>query len=148
MQGWNIKDVAGGLVIGGFGLAFLIGSFQYEFGEISRIGPGVFPMLVGLVAVVLGAMIVKSAYGKPERLPRVPIRALVAVLAAILGFAGSIQWLGVIPAVAIAVPVASLGDRTVRPLSTIMLTTILALGIWLIFSVALGLPIQAFKRPF
>ena len=71
MQGWNVKDVAGGLLIGGFGLAFLIGSFQYEFGRVGQIGPGVFPMLVGLVSVVLGAMIVRSAYGKSGKAAQV-----------------------------------------------------------------------------
>ena len=55
------KDFFAGLMFTITGAAFAIGATNYTIGEGARMGPGYFPLLLGIVLAVLGAIIVLQA---------------------------------------------------------------------------------------
>jgi hypothetical protein len=55
------KDFFAGLMFTITGAGFAIGATNYTIGEGARMGPGYFPLLLGIVLAVLGAIIVLQA---------------------------------------------------------------------------------------
>ena len=51
------KDFFGGLLYVVIGGGFAIGSTNYTIGDSARMGPGYFPLLVGILLAILGAVI-------------------------------------------------------------------------------------------
>ncbi len=51
------KDFYSGLMFGAVGVAFAVGASTYNVGTGARMGPGYFPLLLGVLLAVLGAVI-------------------------------------------------------------------------------------------
>ena len=51
------KDFVSGLMFMGIGLAFAWGATKYSLGTGARMGPGYFPLLLGVMMAILGAVI-------------------------------------------------------------------------------------------
>lgn len=81
-------------------------------------------------------------------LPRVAWRAMLAVLAAIGCFALLLRLVGLLPAIAVTVAVASLGDRAVRLHEVALVGLGAVVGAWAIFHVGLGLTVPILRWPF
>jgi hypothetical protein len=136
------KDVWAGLIFVALGAAFVGLALQYRLGDLHRIGPGLFPTLVGSLLVGLGLIVAGRALVLAgAAIERVQARPLLVSLVAIVLFALALQWLGVVAAIAVLVLVGAYASRDVR------LWQVLALAAFLIgFSVAifvwlLGLPL-------
>ncbi|MEJ0011190.1 MAG: tripartite tricarboxylate transporter TctB family protein [Bauldia sp.] len=141
----DIKDIGAGLAISLFGLFFFLNSFRYGFGTSSRIGPGLFPLLVSALAILVGVIIIVPAFNRAGGpLPKVEWRAIAAVLAGVAAFAAGISYLGFVPAVFLCVCLCALGGKTIRPVQTVVLASLTTLAFWLLFVVGLELQIPAF----
>ena len=57
------KDFFSGLLFGIVGGAFAWGATAYEIGPAAQMGPGYFPLVLGLVLVLLGAVITVGSIG-------------------------------------------------------------------------------------
>lgn len=55
------KDFFSGLMFMGVGAAFAIGATNYSLGSGARMGPGYFPLVLGVILVILGAIITFKA---------------------------------------------------------------------------------------
>ena len=55
------KDFFSGLMFMGIGIAFAVGATAYDIGEAARMGPGYFPLWLGILMAVLGAIITFKA---------------------------------------------------------------------------------------
>ena len=51
----NKKNVAAGLLFAAIGLATIVGASDYPLGTMRSIGPGYFPIMIGIVLALLGA---------------------------------------------------------------------------------------------
>ena len=51
------RDFASGIMFLAVGLAFAIGATTYSFGTSARPGPGYFPLLLGIILCILGAIV-------------------------------------------------------------------------------------------
>jgi hypothetical protein len=136
------KDFWAGLIFVALGAAFVGLALQYRLGDLHRIGPGLFPTLVGSLLVGLGLIVTGRALVLAgPAIERVQARPLLVSLVAIVLFALALQWLGVVAAIAVLVLVGAYASRDVR------IWQVLALAAFLIgFSVAifvwlLGLPL-------
>ena len=98
--GRALKDVLAGGIFIVLGLGFAIGSLTTEIGTPLRMGPGYFPLILGGILVVLGALIVGKGFiaGEGEAIGAVDWRALVFISAALLFFGLTIRGIGVIGA--------------------------------------------------
>ncbi len=136
------KDFWAGLIFVAIGGGFVLLAQEYRLGDMHRMGPALFPTLVGALLAALGAFIALRAFaldGPP--VPRFEARPILVSLLAIVLFAIALQWVGLVAAVAVLVLIGVNAARDVR------LLDVLALAAWMIvFSVAvfvwlLGLPL-------
>jgi hypothetical protein len=142
------RDIVGGLAVTALGVTFLIGALGLDLGTTHRMGPGYFPLVVAVTAIVIGllnAVLGSSPTGVPPE--SVAWQPLVGVLAAIAAFATIVGPFGLVPAVVTAVLLSSLGDRSSRVPGALVLALVAALGAWLTFRVGLDFPLPAFRLP-
>lgn len=140
-----VELVAGGLLIaiGLWYAAYALG--EYSYGSARRMGPGYFPTWVGFLMAGLGAGIALLGLARRGDVPRVPLRPLVAISAAGLAFAATVETFGLVPAVFCLVLIGTLAESPYRPLRTVILAACLsAIGVGL-FSWGLGIPLTPFR---
>jgi hypothetical protein len=138
-----IKDVLAGVTFIGFGVAFAIGATTYPIGSAARMGPGLFPLLVGGLLAVLGAIIViKPALeqdGDTGPLTAPAWRGAALALGAIIVFGLTVRGLGLLPAIFLTALLASLASRLTSPLMALGMAVGLTVLSYLIFVVGLQL---------
>jgi hypothetical protein len=147
------KDFFAGLLFLLIGIAFAWGATTYNVGTGARMGPGYFPLMLGIVLAVLGAIeIVKAlVIGKPggEPVGSWAWRPIVYVLGANLAFGVllgglpsiKVPAMGMILAIYALTIIASLAGEKFKLKDVLVLATILAVGSYLAFIVLLKLQI-------
>lgn len=141
----NAKDFYAGLLFCAAGGAFAWGAFDYDIGRSARMGPGYFPLLLGLMLAALGTLMMWRAQGqKPQegqRLPALAWRPLLAISAANVLFGltlvGVPRWhlppLGLMPGIVLLTLVASLAGSPVRRRESLALALLLAVLSYVVF---------------
>jgi hypothetical protein len=83
----NGKDFWAGMMFVGFGLAFMIVAQDYSMGTAVRMGPAYFPVVLGGILAVLGAVILFNGFVSKQEHPwrAFPFRAWYFVAGLILG---------------------------------------------------------------
>ena len=124
-----------------FGLAFAVLSTGYEVGSPVRMGPGYFPLVLGIILVGLGGLVAVRGvlFGDGEAIGVVPWRAIVLLLTAVIVFALTVRGLGLVPSTLIAVLLAALASRRATPVSVVLVSVGLTVLCVLVFVVALSL---------
>jgi hypothetical protein len=135
------------LAIGGLAFAWYSAE-SYQLGTMRRMGPGMFPLGLGLLLAGLGAAIFVWAPERSLRRPDFDARIAAKVILSIVAFGLLVGSFGLIPAIIATVFIASLAERPFRPLSTVLLAGFLCVLAWLIFKVGLGLPLAMLDWPF
>jgi hypothetical protein len=139
----SASDVLAGAIFVLIGGAFAVGSLGYELGSPLRMGPGYFPLLVGVVLAALGlAIVVKGLIaGEVRSFGPVPWRAITAIVAAVLFFGLTVERLGFVPTAAVTALLTTLASTRVRPLTAVAVAAGLTVASTLIFVVGLQLRI-------
>ena len=124
-----------------FGLAFAVLSTGYEVGSPVRMGPGYFPLVLGIILVGLGGLVAVRGvlFGEGEAIGVVPWRAIVLLLTAIIIFGVTVRGLGLVPSTLIAVLLSALASRRATLMSVVLVTLGLTALCVLVFVVALNL---------
>jgi len=136
------KDFWAGLIFVAIGAAFILLASQYRIGTMHRMGPAMFPILVGALLAVLGAVIALRAFVRDgEGVPRFYARPIGISLLAIVLFGAALQWLGLVAAVAALVLVGAYAARDVRSLENVALAAVMILFSVAVFVWLLGLPL-------
>lgn len=107
----DYHDIIGGLVMMGFGLFAAVHARQYEFGELTRMGAGFFPVVLGSVLAVIGLLIAVPAMFRKGSPVHVEWKTFAFIMASIVVFALFLKTLGIILATALSVTVSSMADR-------------------------------------
>lgn len=130
------------------GVVMLAVAWDYPVGRLTQMGPGFIPRIIGLLICALAVCIIAIDVTSPQeaRDARMHWRGLIFVSAAILVFAGLVDVAGLVPSMFLAVALSMFADDAVRPLSVLLYASLATLGGWLLFLVALELPIPAFWR--
>jgi len=141
------EDVIAGLVTICVGIFILTEAFDYRLGTLTRMGPGYFPMLLGVIMCLLGGVLLlfsqPSAPSEPGA-EGASTRGVILVTVAFLAFALLIERAGMVPSVTVAVFLSALSNRTTSLVTAGVLALGTAFACWLIFSLLLGLQIKAF----
>ncbi len=149
MYSRDYRDLAGGMILTILGMAFsLYALLNLEMGTIRQMGPGLFPAALGVAMAVLGAMIAVPAAFRQGSAIVVKLWSPFITLVGIAAFAILIRPFGMIPAILAVVGLTSLADPKAHPLQLALLGGLLCVAAWLIFSVALHLPIPILRWPF
>lgn len=145
------RDFYAGAMFCAFGIAFAWGATSYTVGSAARMGPGYFPLIVGVLIAILGSLIVLQSLrsGPPDGDPigKIAWRPLVFVIGANLVFgvllAGlpslGIPAMGLIIAIYALTFIASLAGDQFNAKSVAILATVLAIGSYVAFELALKL---------
>jgi Tripartite tricarboxylate transporter TctB family len=147
------KDFFAGLLFLVVGIAFALGARTYNVGTGARMGPGYFPLMLGVVLAILGAVeIVKALIiGKNggDKIGKWAWRPIIFVLGANLAFGVllgglpkfKVPAMGLILGIYALVIIASLAGERFKIKDVLILATILAIGSYLAFIVLLKLQI-------
>jgi hypothetical protein len=145
------KDFFSGLMFTVVGAAFALGATTYTVGNGARMGPGYFPLMLGILLAILGSVIlfeslvVETADG--EKIGKWAFRPLVFIILANLLFGVMIGGLpslkvpamGMIAGIYALTIIASMADGHFKLKEVLILATILSIGSYLAFVVLLKL---------
>jgi hypothetical protein len=149
------RDFYTGLIYMGAGVAFAWGATAYNVGNAARMGPGYFPMMLGILLAILGVVImfksmaVETADG--EKIGSWAWKPLFFIIAAnlvfgvLMGGLPSIKLsaMGMMAAIYVLTFIASLAGEEYRWKEILILATVLAVMSYLAFIVLLKLQLQA-----
>jgi hypothetical protein len=145
------KDFFSGLMFMGVGVAFAWGATTYTVGSGARMGPGYFPLMLGILMAVLGGIITFKALvtetiggdkiGKWAWKPLFFIIMSNLLFGALLGGLPSIGLppFGLIAAIYVLVVVSAMAGDQFKLVPVLGLATILAIGSYLAFIMLLKL---------
>lgn len=145
------KDFFSGVMFMGLGAAFAWGATTYNIGTGARMGPGYFPLMLGVLLALIGAAITFTALvveaeggGKIGKIAWKPLFYVISsnvafgiLLAGIPAF--KIPAMGLIVAIYALVFIASMAEAGWKFKTTLILATVLAVGSYIAFVVALKL---------
>jgi hypothetical protein len=147
------KDFFSGLMFMSVGTAFAWGATTYNVGEGARMGPGYFPLMLGILMALIGAVILfKSLVVEVEggeKIGKWAWRPLFFVLGANLAFGVllgglpsiGIPAMGLIAAIYALTIIASMADGKFHTRDILILATVLAVGSYIAFILVLKLQI-------
>jgi hypothetical protein len=148
------KDFFSGLMFLAIGVAFAWGATTYTIGEGARMGPGYFPLMLGILLAALGgfiifeSLVVETEDGEPiGKFAWKPLGFIIGanlLFGILLGGLPSIGLpaMGMILAIYGLTFVASLAGDEFKLKEVVILATILAIGSYLAFIVMLKLQFQ------
>lgn len=138
----DYHDLLGGGALMLFGLAVAgHAAGALDFGTLRQMGPGFFPVVLGLLLAALGLLIAVPAWRRHGEVARIDIPEAGAVLGAILVFALLMNSAGLIIATALSVLIASLPAPRRGVVWRLVLAAVVTLATWAIFSAGLGMTI-------
>jgi hypothetical protein len=139
----SFPDVLAGGIFVLIGGAFVVGSLSYELGTPLRMGPGYFPLLVGVILAALGLAIIGKGLiaGEVVSFGVIPWRAVGVIVVAAVFFGYSVRGLGFVPTSAVTALLTTLASRKVRLLTALAVAAGLTVASTLIFVVGLQLRI-------
>ena len=139
----DLQDIIGGLAMLAIGAFAALYAYQnLEFGTLSRMGPGFFPLVLGSVLAVLGLLIALPAFFRPGAGPlEIDFKALFFVTLALLSFAFLLRPLGILITSVLMVLVSTLPlPRATASWKTRILTGLgVAVVTWVVFILGLGM---------
>ncbi len=149
------KDLFSGLLFTAVGVAFAWGATSYTIGTGARMGPGYFPLMLGVLMAILGAVITFKALvvetEDGEKIGSCAWKPLFFVIAANLVFgvllgglpSFGLPAMGMIAAIYALTFVASLASDEFKFKEVLILATVLAVASYLGFIVLLKLQFPA-----
>ncbi len=154
------KDVFAGLLFAAIGLTTVIVASEYPLGTMRSIGPGYFPIMIGVLLALLGAGVVYqgvsfSAAGDPagehtaasaEEDDGIAVRPLIMITLAVVAVGRTLRPRGLAVATVTLVTLASLAGREFRLLNIVLLSVGLIALSWITFIYLLGLPMTLWPR--
>ncbi len=139
----DYRDIIAGSALLALGLGAAIhAGVNMPVGSARHMGPGWFPLMLGLLLAGLGAFIALPAFFRGGTLDRFDLRQFLAVCGATLAFALAIRPLGLVPAIVLLTAIAVTAERKLGPLQAALLASAMSVGAVLIFIYGLGMPIR------
>ena len=141
------RALSGGVLLA-VGLLMLVIAWSYPVGTLTQMGPGFIPRVVGVLICALSVAMIVVDIRAPQidRDGGTHWRGLIFVSAAITIFAVLVDVAGLVPSMFLAVFVSMFADDQARFPTALIYTCVATLAGWLLFLVALELPIPAFWR--
>lgn len=138
------KNILTALVFILIGGAFAIGAADYGVGTTRRMGPGYFPVVLGMLLVVVGVLIAIKTFWRRryEPISTLYLRPVVALIASILAFGALIDRLGLIAACMACMLASGLASSETRWKELILTALGMTAFSVIVFKQVLGLPFR------
>lgn len=140
----NTAEIVGALCVCAFGLYVLGLGLTYDIGTLARLGPGLFPVMIGAAIVVLGLALLVAAPGMERMSLQINWRAFGMLTLAVVIFPLVAMHFGFLPAAAATIMLSLGAEPRLRLVTMLAMIVILPLVTYLIFVTGLQVPIGAF----
>ena len=154
---WSLhirQDYYAGALMVIIGLVTATEGRNYPLGTLQKMGPGYFPVVLGVLLIVLGALIagtasVGRAAAEHETLPRNEWRGWACIIAGPALFIVLGKFAGLIPATFACVFVSALGDRSMTLKGAVVLSVCVAAFGVVVFSyfLQIAMPVLTWGWP-
>lgn len=139
----NPKDFWSGVMFMAIGLAFaiVVKVFEYPMGTSSRMGPGYFPFVLGIVMTLLGvAIIIESFATEGAPVSKFAWRPLAFILGAVVIFGLIVKVAGMAASIIVLVLVSAFGGHEFKLKEVLIAGVVLSVFSVLVFVYGLKLP--------
>lgn len=137
------RDFGAGLMFLAVGTAFAIGATGYTFGTSAKPGPGYFPLMLGLILAVLGAMVLFKALtletDDGEPIGSLAWKPLLTILGSVVLFGLLLPRLGLVICLPLLVLGASLAGDEFSLRDALISAVLLTAVSWAVFIKGLSL---------
>jgi hypothetical protein len=141
MQLVNNKDFWAGLLLIAIGAAAVFIARDYTFGTALRMGPGFFPIMLGLILILFGLAILASGLHRGETIAGSwSPRALIILPLALVLFGVLMEHGGFVPAMMVLIFASATASTEFRPLEALLFSIGLTALSVAVFIWGLGLP--------
>lgn len=140
MTNRDTRDILGGLFLTALGLfAAWYAQQNFDIGNLTRMGPGFFPVGLGLILAALGVLIALPAFFRGGEGTNVQWRTLALVTASLCVFAFTLKPLGLVFSTFAAAIVSSLADHDISWRNRLLVAAGVSLMTYLVFSLGLSM---------
>lgn len=123
----NSKEAAAGAMFMALGVIAAVLASNYSAGAASRMGPGYYPRLLGILLVILGlAMVVRSFRGARTILPSFEWKPTLIVLGCVVLFGAIVNTAGLLLSSVVLIIGASAASSEYRPVESLIAGVALA----------------------
>ena len=137
------KDFWSGVMFCGFAAAAVLAAHGYSLGTAGKMGPGYFPLALGLVLAALGIILIgRSIVLDGEPMPRIHVVPLAVMALAVCLFGVMIEPLGLVVSLAVLTVLTAWAGPQFRVAETVALAAVLIAFSAAVFVYALGLPLN------
>ena len=116
-----------------------------SMGSVINIGSAVYPLILSGLIVVIALYVL--IVGDNEEPGSIDVRGFAGVASSVVVFIVAIEQVGLIPTVIASMVVAYAGQAQGGYRFFLVYASLFAVGTWLLFALALGLPLPAFEMP-
>src|SRR5690606_22214431 len=140
------KNLVSGFVFVATAAVFGFVAAGYDMGMAARVGPGMFPFILSLLLGALGVAVMATGLRRDApAFGGLTWRGVVLIVGSPLAFVGSLAYVGLVPATALLAFIGSFASTTMTIKRAALSALGLAIAVWLILMVGLGIPIPPFK---
>jgi len=141
------KDMLGGLLVMVIGLATALQAQTYKIGSLRAMGPGFFPLALGVILVITGVLILLGARpAEPEARPlALQWRGWFCICAGLAAFTIMGTYGGLVPATFAVVFISAFGDRSNTWRTALILAALMTVICVIVFWWALQLQFPLFR---
>ena len=135
------RNFVAGLLYFVFGTAVAIGSAQYPIGDAAHMGPGYFPLGVGVLLAITGLCVLGTALAQHARttVGLWPLKNCAIVLVAVILFGLLLEPMGLIVAIPVLLGISALAHPEFSWRTVLVLIVVLLPMTWVLFVALLGL---------
>lgn len=112
MKSKDTRDIIGGFALIALGLFAALYAQRYDIGELQEMGPGYFPVALGILLAILGLFIAIPAFFREGTSIEIEWKSLLWVLLSIAIFAIALTTAGLIIATILSVLAASVPSKS------------------------------------
>lgn len=139
------KDFWTGIIFLLFGLGAVVIALDYPLGSASRMGPAFFPIVLGGLLALIGAIAVARSFVRDgEPVGRFYVKEIALILGSVLLFGYLMRGAGLVPAVFLLVLASAFASSHFHAGRTLLLAAGLAAFAVIVFVKLLGLPLPVF----
>lgn len=148
------RDYYGGALMILIGLGAVVQGATYDVGSLTQMGPGFFPVVLGVILVLLGLSIAGTAHrpmkqaltleGTKPKETGLDVRGFCCIVVSIVAFVVLGKWGGLVPASFAITLISALGDRDNSWVTSLLLASLITVLCVVIFWWALKLQFPLF----
>lgn len=144
MRNWNRSEICGAFGFVGLGAGALLLARSYPMGTVVRMGPGFFPVMLGGLLILVGAVIALQSSRIEERSFDFRIKPFGMILGGILIWAVLVDHGGFLIATVLMVLCCTAVERETTWKSAAALATGLCIVGYVVFVQGIGIPLSLF----